>query len=100
MPREVNFPIGSMGLVYLASYIYHKHHLNVGKYPIHGSYGSCFFLFKLVSLIFDDGLLQLGSSLLVFAAWRVDLDKLNTLVVKKVSQKDKTIRIIEGFEPI
>ena len=87
-------------MVYLGSYIYHKHHLNVGKYPIHGSYGSCFFLFKIVPLFFDDGLLQLGSSLLLFAAWLVDLDKLNTLLVKQVSQKNKTIRIIEGFEPV
>ena len=26
-------------MVYLYTYIYHKHHLNVGKYTIHGSYG-------------------------------------------------------------
>ena len=41
-------PIGSMGLVRIFTYIYHKNQPNVGKYTIHGSYG----IVDLVTCIF------------------------------------------------
>ena len=50
------------------TYIYHKNQLNVGKYPIHGSYGKQVVFFPRVRL--EESPRNMGSKIHAFGFWR------------------------------
>ena len=94
-------PIGSMGLVYLPTWIPWKSTIHVGKYTIHGSYGTNL---SWMNFIFQDGFRKnLGCSFfgeaVVGSTWiyssKMRSVKLSSLMV---SHKNYVLRVVNFFK--